>query len=60
MKNRSIVPFVAGLALLAACGQPEKKAEVKLEPPPTIPMEDFFKNPEKSGFRISPDGQYFA
>ena len=60
MKNRSIVPLIAGIALLAACGQPEKKAEVKLEPPPTIPMQDFFKNPEKSGFRISPDGQYFA
>ena len=27
---------------------------------PLIPMEDFFKNPEKSSFQISPDGNYVA
>lgn len=25
-----------------------------------VPMEDFFKNPEKVGFQISPDGKYFS
>ncbi len=25
-----------------------------------IPLEDFFKNPEKTGFQISPDGKYFS
>ncbi len=25
-----------------------------------IPLEDFFKNPEKSGYQISPDGKYFS
>ena len=25
-----------------------------------IPMEDFFKNPEKSSFQLSPDGKYFS
>lgn len=60
MKHRSI-PFVAAALLLAACGQhEEKKAEAKLEPAPLIPMQDFFKNPEKSGYQISPDGQYFS
>ena len=29
-------------------------------PPPTIDMKDFFKNPEKSSFRISPDGRYIS
>jgi dipeptidyl aminopeptidase/acylaminoacyl peptidase len=29
-------------------------------PPPLIPMKDFFRNPEKSGYQISPDGQYFS
>src|SRR5262245_35011473 len=28
--------------------------------PPTIEMRDFFRNPDKSGFQISPDGQYFS
>ena len=27
---------------------------------PLIPMEDFFRNPEKSSFRISPDGKHIA
>ncbi|MCF8229333.1 MAG: S9 family peptidase [Bacteroidales bacterium] len=25
-----------------------------------IPLEDFFKNPEKSGYQISPNGKYFS
>ncbi len=25
-----------------------------------IPLEDFFKNPEKTGFQISPDGKYYS
>ncbi len=25
-----------------------------------IPMKDFFKNPEKVGYRISPNGEYFS
>ena len=27
---------------------------------PLIPMEDFFRNPDKSSFQISPDGQHIA
>ena len=27
---------------------------------PLIPMEDFFRNPEKSSFQISPDGNHIA
>ena len=29
-------------------------------PPPVIPMEDFFKNPEQVSFRISPDGSHIS
>ena len=25
-----------------------------------IPLEDFFKNPEKSSYQISPDGNYYS
>ena len=25
-----------------------------------IPLEDFFKNPEKTSYQISPDGKYFS
>lgn len=36
------------------------KNEKPATPPPLIPMKDFFRNPEKSGYQISPDGQYFS
>lgn len=32
----------------------------KIEKAPIIPLEDFFKNSEKTGFQISPDGQYYS
>ena len=44
-----IIPF-----LFTACGtKPEEKA-------PKIAVEDFFKNPEKFSWRISPDGEYIS
>jgi len=30
------------------------------EPAKMIPLEDFFKNPEKSAYMISPDGKYYS
>lgn len=27
---------------------------------PTIPLKDFFRNPEKTSYRISPDGKYYS
>ena len=41
--------------LFAACtkNKPEEKA-------PKIAVEDFFKNPEKFSWRISPDGEYIS
>ena len=40
--------------LCTACGtKPEEKA-------PKIAVEDFFKNPEKFSWRISPDGEYIS
>jgi len=32
----------------------------KEEMPPLIPMEDFFRNPEKAAFSLSPDGAHIA
>jgi dipeptidyl aminopeptidase/acylaminoacyl peptidase len=41
------------LIILLGCNQMENKA-------PLIPMEDFFRNPEKSSFNISPSGSHIA
>ena len=45
-----LIGIVVILAGFTACKQKEERA-------PLIPMEDFFKDPEKAGFRISPNGQ---
>lgn len=58
--STGLAAVVAGTMLLTACGGGEKPKTADMQPPPTIPMKDFFKNPEKASFRISPDGQYFS
>nr|MBP8823468.1 hypothetical protein [Flavobacteriales bacterium] len=55
--------LAVGAAVLGGCSSADKQpdtAAAPLVPPPTIPVEEFFKNPEKAGFRISPDGNYFS
>ena len=41
------------ILFIGGCSQMETKA-------PLIPMEDFMRNPEKSSFQISPNGNYVA
>lgn len=47
--------FVLGFGFFCGC---KVKEEAGL--PPIIPMKDFFRNPEKAGFQLSPNGQYLA
>jgi dipeptidyl aminopeptidase/acylaminoacyl peptidase len=53
--HKPLFVLLAAMPLLfAACGtKPEEKA-------PKIAVEDFFKNPEKFSWRISPDGEYIS
>lgn len=51
MKKLLFMPVL--LAILFACEQPVQKA-------PKIPLEDFFRNPEKTAFQLSPNGEYFS
>jgi dipeptidyl aminopeptidase/acylaminoacyl peptidase len=53
LRQRQLFVLLALLTLLfAACStKPEEKA-------PKLAVEDFFKNPEKFSWRISPDGEY--
>lgn len=51
MKKISIL--LTALVLLFACKQQPQKA-------PLIPLEDFFRNPEKTAFQLSPNGEYFS
>jgi dipeptidyl aminopeptidase/acylaminoacyl peptidase len=52
--------LVGGLGLLAACSGNAPETTSQVTAPPLIEMRDFFKNPEKASFRISPDGQYVS
>ncbi|WP_295938618.1 S9 family peptidase [uncultured Alistipes sp.] len=48
---KKILLFAATAAMFTACAP--KTA-------PELPMETFFRNSEKSGYQISPDGKYFS
>jgi dipeptidyl aminopeptidase/acylaminoacyl peptidase len=52
MKTYSLILLIAAL-FLTACQQ-------KMQTPPRIELEDFFRNPEKAYFRISPDGKHVS
>src|SRR5690606_672941 len=64
LPKRSLFPLsiIAGLTMLTACGDSAEKetASSAMTPPAELPMKDFFKNPEKASFRISPNGKYIS
>lgn len=57
------VLILSTVVLLAACGnQDQKKEKADKENMTTqqIPLKDFFRNPEKTGYKISPNGEMYA
>lgn len=58
MKNHfrsAIMIIFAGSLLMSSCMN--EKTVMKAE---QIPLEDFFRNPEKTAYQISPNGEYFS
>ena len=58
----TILVSLVGLLFVTGCGDMganDQMAEAE-NPPRTIPLKDFFKNPEKTTYRISPDGSYYS
>lgn len=58
MKGKSVLLGVLAsctltLSFMTSCNN-------KPEPAQSLPLEDFFRNPEKSSYQISPDGQHFS
>ncbi len=47
--------FLALPFILGGCGHSAGDCDIK-----QVPLKDFFKNPEKTGFQISPDGKYLS
>jgi len=57
MKRTLMILCLSGALLTVLAGCTSQQAE---EPAPLIAMEDFFRNPDQTGFQISPDGQYLS
>jgi len=53
MRFKSLSAILIILAMVCGCAPKEEMSRV-------IPMEDFFKNPEVTGFSLSPDGSHLA
>lgn len=50
-----LVSTISTMALFSSCNM-----NSKIEPAPKIDLKDFFRNPERSSYQISPDGRYYS
>lgn len=50
---KKMMTLTVWFALMVSCEQVSQKE-------PLIPLEDFFRNPEKTAFQLSPNGEYFS
>jgi dipeptidyl aminopeptidase/acylaminoacyl peptidase len=60
MKAKTFTVILILVSVLSPVLAGQKSASVKTTMAPLIPMKDFFRNPEKSGFSLSPNGEYLA
>jgi len=51
-----VASLILGMSLLTGSCEMKKAPEKAKQ----IPLEDFFKNPEKTAYQISPDGNYYS
>ena len=63
MNIKLILSLVLSTTMLVGCsgeGNTESQTKSKMETAPKIELNDFFKNPEKTSYQISPDGKYYS
>ena len=62
MKRNIFLSIALASATLIGCGESKEKTESEpvMETAPKIELKDFFKNPEKTSYQISPDGKYYS
>jgi len=52
-----ILSIIVSVIFISSCNEENEETAVKAK---KIPLEDFFKNPEKTSYQISPDGAYYS
>ena len=60
MRIKALVLLLSLLIIFPMSALAQKKAQHKDAVAPLIPMKDFFRNPEKVGYSLSPNGEYLA
>ncbi len=60
MKTKTFVLLIQLLLLITLSASAQKKVQTAEAVAPLIPMKDFFKNPVKTGYSLSPNGEYLA
>ena len=60
MKTKSFVLLIQLLLLVTLSVSAQKKVQTNQAVAPLIPMKDFFRNPEKVAYALSPNGEYLA
>jgi dipeptidyl aminopeptidase/acylaminoacyl peptidase len=60
MKTKAFVLLIQLLLLVPLSASAQRKVQTKEALAPLIPMKDFFRNPVKVGYSLSPNGEYLA
>lgn len=60
MKTKIFVLLIQLLLLVPFSASAQKTVQTNDALPPLIPMKDFFRNPVKVGYSLSPNGEYLA
>jgi dipeptidyl aminopeptidase/acylaminoacyl peptidase len=60
MKLKAVVLLLQLLLVFPASALAQQKAQTKEALAPIIPMKDFFRNPTKVAYSLSPNGEYLA
>lgn len=59
MKRIHLFNWVVILLILTSCSEQKDHQVMANKPAKKIPIEDFFRKPQQSGYRLSPDGKHY-
>lgn len=60
MKPKAFALLIQLLLLISISASAQKSVQTSAAQPPVVPMKDFFRNPVKVAYSLSPNGEYLA